>query len=335
MIRDTSAAGSGSGGDSTDLTNYSTTVQIDLKDDAILDEAKEFTTDEIAKIPTPDLSALPTTAQVDSKDQAILTAAKAHADTNDNGHSAADRAYSDAEDGKHSRDDRAYADTQDAAHSASDRAYTDAKVAAIDFSIYSTTDVIDSKIDTAKTEAIGAGQELYAIWQAKHGDPTSTTNNASRPVAGFSGTVSWDATNENVSIGSNSGAGTIYWQNASIDFRRCALTAEVSIPAGGTNNRGRTFRFNLGSSSTNLLDGNALEIVLDLDGFDRGAPPGSRQIYIFNRVSRTYLGSKILNNEITINQKLEFKAVLDVQEITLYLDGVEVLHLDNVTFTFT
>ena len=62
----------------------------------------------------------------------------------------------------------------------------------------------------------------------------------------------------------------------------------------------------------------------------RGAPPGSRQIYIFNRVSRTYLGSKILNNEITINQKLEFKAVLDVQEITIYLDGVEVLHLDNV-----
>ena len=43
------------------------------------------------------------------------------------------------------------------------------------------------------------------IWQAKHGDPTSATNNASRPVAGFSGTINWDSSAENVSIGSNSG----------------------------------------------------------------------------------------------------------------------------------
>ena len=186
---------------------------------------------------------------------------------------------------------------------------------------------LTADIAEAKTEAIGAGQNLYAIWQASHGDPTSTTNAASRPVATFGGSVSWDATNERVNIGSSSGQGTVYWENASIDFRRCVFTSEIVLGVGATSNRGRSFVFKLGSTSTNLNNGNVLEIAIDLDGFDQGAPAGSRQIYIYSRSDRRYLGNKILNTELTTNQKLEFKAVIDVEEITIYLDGVEVWHL--------
>ena len=189
-------------------------------------------------------------------------------------------------------------------------------------------------IATAKDEAIGAGQILYAIWQSSHGDPTSATNAASRPVATFAGNASWDATNERVNVATNVGSnksGSVYWKNESIDFRRCALTSEIVLGIAGSGNQGRSFVFILGSNTGNLNGGNQLEIAIDLDGYDQGAPSGTRQIYIYNRHARTYLGTKRLPDALTANQKLEFKAVIDVEEITIYLDGIEVWHLEGIT----
>ena len=223
--------------------------------------------------------------------------------------------------------DKASIDSKDEATLDAAKAYTNANAGSGGGGY--TDAEIDTAIATAKTEAIGAGQELYAIWQASHGNPTSTTNAASRPVAGFSGAASWDATNERVNVGKSTGttAGRIYWENSSIDFRRCVLTAEVVLGPSVNNNRGRSFVFILGSPTNTLSTGNQLEIAIDLDGFDHGAPAGTRQIYIWNKTTRSYLGSKILQNELTVGQKLEFKAVVDVEEITIYLDGVEVWHL--------
>ena len=202
-----------------------------------------------------------------------------------------------------------------------------------DLSNYYTKAEADTKVNEAKDAAIGAGQELYAIWLGKHGDPSSSTNAASRPVAGLSGVSSYNATTETLDISRNSvgGAGVVYWQNNSIDFKRCVLTAEFTLGNGGTNNVGRSFAFNLGGNNNTLTAGNTLTIAVDLDGYDLGAPGGTRQFYIYNRSNSTYLGSKILNNKLLSGVLLELRVEINVDEIRCYLNGELELLIENAT----
>lgn len=63
-----------------DLSAYETIVNVDSKDAATLQSAKDYTDAEIAAIPLPDLSAYETIVNVDSKDAATLAAANLYTD---------------------------------------------------------------------------------------------------------------------------------------------------------------------------------------------------------------------------------------------------------------
>ena len=193
--------GSSSGTGDVDLSAYSTTAEVDTKDALVLQNANNYTDDEIAKIPSTDLSDYSTTTQVDAKDQVILTAAKQY--TDDNSGSTDLSGYDTSVEANVKNEAiygraQAWANQQDEVYAAglqtlinsgdattlqAAKDYTDANAPDVDLSAYSTTAQVDAKdqaiLTAANTHAEGQDSLIASTLsqQITSGD-TATLNSA-------------------------------------------------------------------------------------------------------------------------------------------------------------